>query len=142
MKTKSLHSPRRGRTSNPPALLPTTEALLNAFADFCRTDVANGNAAKDTELTYRRRIRAFVIWCENNALHPALATKEDVKIYRRYLIEEKGQKPATISLTLSVLRRFYACARERGLVKENPVEGVNPNFSQADKKKGTKTAKI
>ncbi|MCD8490139.1 tyrosine-type recombinase/integrase [Oscillatoria laete-virens] len=126
MKTKSLHSPRRGRTSNPPALLPTTDALLNAFADFCRTDVANGNAAKDTTATYERRIKAFVIWCENQEIHPALATKEEVKTYRRYLIEEKHQKPATLSLTLSVLRRFYACARERGLVKENPVEGVKP----------------
>ncbi len=126
MKTKSLHSPRRRLPSNPPALLPTTEALLNAFGDFCKTDVANGNAAKDTESTYKRRIRAFIIWCENNALHPALATKEDVVTYRRYLIEEKNQKSATISLTLSVLRRFYGCARERGLVKENPVEGVKP----------------
>jgi integrase/recombinase XerD len=111
VKTKSLHSNRKGQTSNRTALLPTTDALLNAFADFCRTDVADGNAAKDTTATYERRIRAFVVWCENKELQPALATKEDVKTFRRYLIEEKGQKPATISLTLSVLRRFYACAR-------------------------------
>lgn len=126
VKTKSLHPQRKERTSNRTALLPTTDALLNAFTDFCRTDVADGNAAKDTTATYERRIRAFVVWCENKALQPALVTKEDVKTFRRYLIEEKGQKPATISLMLSVLRRFYACALSRGLVKENPVEGVKP----------------
>lgn len=126
MKTKSQERTPRRRADNHTLVLPLRETLLDAFADFCRTDVANGSAASDTELTYRQRVRAFVDWCSKNEIHPALATIEDIKNYRRYLIESLAQKPATISLTLSVLRRFYQAAVERGLVKENPAIGVKP----------------
>jgi site-specific recombinase XerD len=51
---------------------------------------------------------------------------------RRHLVQEKGQKPATIALTLSVIRRFYAAALAKGLVKENPAVGIKPPREKVD----------
>ena len=117
---------RAPRARNRPTVLPTKEALLNAFADFLILDVANGDAAPDTVNTYRRRLVQYISWCDRQEINPALATKNDIKIYRRYLIEEKGQKPATISLTLSVIRRFYTAAVAAELIRENPAMGIKP----------------
>ena len=132
MSTQLKPESRRARTRNSPAVLPTKEALLNAFADFLRIDVANGDAAPDTVGTYHRRLVKYVNWCDTHGIHPALATTDDVKVYRRYLIEEKGQKPATIALTLSVIRRFYTAAVSAGLIKENPAHGVKPPREKQD----------
>ena len=125
-------SERRSRARNSPAVLPTKEALLNAFADFLRIDVANGDAASDTVDTYQRRVTKYISWCSEKGINPALATTEDVKSYRHYLIKEKGQKPATIALTLSVIRRFYTAAMSKELVKENPAIGVKPPREKID----------
>lgn len=123
---------RTPRARNRPAVLPTKEALLNAFADFLILDVANGDAAPDTVNTYRRRLVQYVGWCDRQEINPALATKNDIKIYRRYLIEEKGQKPATISLTLSVIRRFYTAAVAAELIRENPAINIRPPREKQD----------
>lgn len=122
---------RAPRNRNCPSVLPTKEALLNAFADFLILDVANGDAAPDTVNTYRRRLVQYISWCDRQEINPALATNNDIKIYRRYLVEEKGHLPATISLTLSVIR-FYAAAVAAELIKENPATGVKPPREKKD----------
>jgi site-specific recombinase XerD len=114
------------------AILPTAEAMQSVFADFMQLDVANGDAASDTVDTYSYRTRQYVSWCNSQGINLALATNEDIKTYRHYLIKEKGQKPATIALTLSVLRRFYAAALSKGLIKENPAIGVKPPTEKVD----------
>ncbi len=40
------------------------------------------------------------------------------------MIDKKGFKPATIALKLSVVRRFYQAAMEKGLLTVNPATGV------------------
>lgn len=108
------------------------DALLEAFADFLHIDVAAGDAAPDTLITYRRQILQFVQWCERSRVSPGEATKEDIKRYRRFLVEEKRFKPATIALKLSVVRRFYEAAVERGLIAVNPAVSVKPPRSKQD----------
>ena len=58
-------------------------------------------------------------------------TKEEIKKYRRFLVEENF-KPATIALKLSVVRRFYDAAVEKGLVALNPAAAVKPPREKRD----------
>ncbi|GAC1481875.1 MAG: hypothetical protein NVS2B14_21160 [Chamaesiphon sp.] len=106
--------------------------MLQAFADFLELDVANGAAATDTVYTYQRRVSQYINWCGEGGINPALATEEDLKLYRRYLTQEKHQKPATIALSLTVIRRFYGAALAKGLVKENPAIGIKPPKDKED----------
>lgn len=119
-------------TVTTPGSLVTTDELLSAFADFLNIDVSAGDAADDTILTYRRQIEQFVIWCEGHQLHPATITKEEIKRYRRWMIETKKFKPATIALKLSVVKRFYQAAVEKGLISTNPAVGVHPPREKRD----------
>lgn len=110
----------------------TTDRLLAVFADFLEIDVSAGDAASDTLHTYRRQLVQYVQWCESQQLEPATATKEDIKRYRRWAIETRGFKPATIALKLSVVRRFYQAAVEHGLIPINPAAGVKPPREKRD----------
>ena len=111
--------------------LVTTDALLAVFADFLNIDVGAGDAAMDTLATYRRQLQQFVQWCDRVGTSPATVTKEDIKKYRRFLVEENF-KPATIALKLSVVRRFYDAAVEKGLVALNPAAAVKPPREKRD----------
>jgi len=112
--------------------LVSQEDLLDVFADFLAIDVSAGDAADDTLITYRRQLQQFLAWCDRHQLHPALMTQGDIKRYRRWLIENQQLKPATIALKLSVVRRFYQAAVERGLLKINPAQGVKPPKDKRD----------
>ncbi|MGD1901823.1 MAG: tyrosine-type recombinase/integrase [Geitlerinemataceae cyanobacterium] len=118
--------------SQPPRELVTTDRLLEVFADFLEIDVSAGDAASDTLNTYRRQLVQYVQWCEEFGVDPATATKDDIKRYRRWAIEARGFKPATIALKLSVVRRFYQAAVERGLLPINPAAGVKPPREKRD----------
>lgn len=89
-------------------------------------DVANGNATADTVAAYRTQIAAWFDWCQMNGIHPAAATKDDVKTYRYFLQHQCNAAHATIALKLAVVRRFYAAACERGFLRINPAENVRP----------------
>ncbi|MEY2985322.1 MAG: hypothetical protein RLZZ568_1939 [Cyanobacteriota bacterium] len=123
------------------ALIPPEADLLTAFAEFLAIDVGAGDAAKDTLITYQRQLQLFLKWCAAQpsatgdsaiGLHPAAVTPRDIKRYRRWLIEHRGVKPATIALKLSVVRRFYQAALERGLISVNPANGVKPPKEKRD----------
>jgi integrase/recombinase XerD len=106
--------------------------LLAAFAEFLDLDVSAGDAASDTLHTYRRQLQQFLTWCDDNYLHPAAVSKEDLKKYRRWMIERQKYKPATIALKLAVIRRFYQAAVEKGLIAFNPAAGIKPPREKRD----------
>lgn len=110
----------------------TTEALLATFADFLEIDVGAGDAADDTLRTYRQQLLQYVQWCDRQQIDPALATKDDIKQYRRWAIDRRRFKPATVALKLSVVRRFYQAAVEKGLLASNPAAGVKPPREKRD----------
>jgi site-specific recombinase XerD len=113
---------------------PITEThLLEAFADFLNIDVGAGDASLDTLATYKSHLKQFLAWCEHTQLHPALATREEVKRYRRFLIDEKHYLPATVALKLSVVRRFYDAAVEHRLIMVNPAIGIKPPREKRDR---------
>jgi integrase/recombinase XerD len=106
--------------------------LLAVFAEFLDIDVSAGDAASDTLKTYRRQLQQFIQWCDNQQIHPADVVKDDIKHYRRWMINTKKYKPATIALKLAVVRRFYQAAVEKGLLGINPAAGVKPPREKRD----------
>ena len=119
-------------TPQPSNLAVTTANLLEVFAEFLNIDVGAGDAASDTLNTYRRQVQQFVDWCDRQNIHPAEVTKDDIKHYRRWMVEKKKFKPATIALKLSVVKRFYQAAVEQGLIPINPAVGVKPPKEKRD----------
>ena len=110
----------------------TTNSLLVVFAEFLDIDVSAGDAAADTLKTYSRQLQQFLGWCDRFELNPATVTKDDIKKYRRWMIDSKKYKPATIALKLAVVRRFYQAAVEKGLISLNPAAGVKPPREKRD----------
>lgn len=104
--------------------------LDDIFAEFLGLDVANGNASVDTIASYQCQIKAFFNWCIEQELNPLQCGKTQIKEYRRYLCDR--YKPSTISLKLTVVRRFYDACREHGLVTTNPASGVRPPIERVD----------
>ncbi len=119
-------------TSLVPVETAATADLLDAFAEFLHIDVGAGDAASDTLNTYRRQLKQFMDWCTQQGIDPGRVRQTDVKHYRRWLIEQRGFKPATIALKLSVVRRFYQAALERGLIASNPAAGIKPPREKRD----------
>jgi integrase/recombinase XerD len=119
-------------TSQPSSEVVTTANLLEVFAEFLDIDVSAGDAASDTLNTYRRQVQQFVEWCDRKKINPGEVTKDDIKHYRRWMVEKKKFKPATIALKLSVVKRFYQAAVEKGLIAINPAAGVKPPREKRD----------
>jgi integrase/recombinase XerD len=119
-------------TSQASSEVVTTANLLEVFAEFLDIDVSAGDAASDTLNTYRRQVQQFVEWCDRKKINPAEVTKDDIKHYRRWMVEKKKFKPATIALKLSVVKRFYQAAVEKGLIAINPAVGVKPPREKRD----------
>ena len=120
-------------TTNPPQISTiTTNNLLVVFAEFLDIDVSAGDAAADTLKTYTRQLQQFLSWCDRRQLNPVTVMKDDIKKYRRWMIDQKRYKPATIALKLAVVRRFYQAAVEKGLIPINPAAGVKPPREKRD----------
>lgn len=120
-------------TNNSPQINQiSTTNLLVVFAEFLNIDVSAGDAAADTIKTYTRQLHQFLLWCDRRQLNPANLNKDDIKKYRRWMIEQKKYKPATIGLKLAVVRRFYQAAVEKGLLAINPAAGVKPPREKCD----------
>ncbi len=128
-------TPRQKRVKNL-VLLPTTEAMVECFAQYLELVVADGDVAPDTVATYNRRVQQYLAWCQDFHITPAKADKEVILRFRSYLIKTRKQKPATISLTLVVIRRFYESCLKKNLVKENPVIGVKAPRSKVTTSEG------
>ncbi len=95
-------------------------------------EIANGNASDDTVKTYTQQFRLFVNWCDRCGIQLETATPEDIKDYRRYLVDKK-LKTTTIALKLTVVRRIYAIAVERGLMLSNPAAYIKPQPRRGDR---------
>lgn len=114
------------------AVTITTNNLLVVFAEFLDIDVSAGDASADTLKTYTRQLYQFLQWCDRRQLDPVTVVKDDIKRYRHWMIKQKQYKPATISLKLAVVRRFYQAAVEKGLIAINPAAGVKPPREKSD----------
>jgi site-specific recombinase XerD len=114
---------RRHRSPAVVTTLPTVKAMVDCFEKYLNLTIADGNASVDTIKTYRNRTALFISWCKERELYPALITKENIKEYRKYLIDE-SKTSSTIRLSLLAIKHFYTSCLAKKLVKENPTIGV------------------
>ena len=105
--------------------------LLKEFGQYLDEDVASGRASNDTIKTYGQQLKLYFQWCKYNSLDPLAVDEENVKQYRRYLVKKK-YSTATIALKLTVVRRLYAAAVERGLMLKNPAAKIKPPLERKD----------
>jgi site-specific recombinase XerD len=97
--------------------------MLHCFEQYLNLTIADGNASVDTIKTYKSRVAQFLDWCKERELYPALTTKENIKEYRKHLVDGEKTSP-TIRLSLLAVKHFYTACLAEKLVKENPVVGV------------------
>lgn len=110
---------RRGRVD----LVAVDADIDLAFADFIRLEVRDGAASPQTARTYRANVADFWRWSREAGKEPNQATEDDLKAYRRHLVEQ-GVKEATLRARLSAVRRFFAALVWRGLRADNPAAGL------------------
>ena len=111
--------------------------LTKLLADWLNLDVANGDACADTLKTYQSQIQNWLTWCSENSVHPGQVTIEDIKNWRKGLIDSDA-KSSTISLKLTTIRRFYQSAVDRGLMESNPAANVRAPKDRRAKKEQIK----
>jgi site-specific recombinase XerD len=116
-------------SSIPIAIAP--KSLVTAWTDYLTEDVGRGAASADTIRTYTTQIKIFLQWCHDQAIAPLLASRSDIKAYRRVLHEQRF-KTSTIALKLSAVRRLYDAAIEAELIGTNPALGIKPPYSRRD----------
>ncbi|WP_052056037.1 tyrosine-type recombinase/integrase [Myxosarcina sp. GI1] len=103
--------------------LPTVKAMVDCFDRYLNLTIADGHASIDTIKTYRNRVHQFLSWCKERELYPALITQENIKEYRKHLVDSEKTSP-TIRLSLLAIKHFYTACLAEKLVKDNPVFGV------------------
>lgn len=109
--------------TSPAITKPAPQSIKNIdeiFEEFLGFDVADGRASIDTIANYKSQVKLFLQWCIDVELNPLLADKKQIQQYRKYLID-RAYKPATISLKLQVVRRFYDALIEHGTCQINPA---------------------
>jgi integrase/recombinase XerD len=114
--------------SNTTAAVPPVldaDNLIKVFTHFLTFDVADGAASAETIIAYWSQVKAYLHWCQQQAVDPSTANRETIKVYRHYLVQRKYERN-TIALKLSAVRRFYDAAIEYGILIYNPAHGIKP----------------
>jgi len=118
-----------------PEILPTnvpSPSLIKQAAEWFALDVANGDARPDTIRSYVSHLSHWLNWCRVHDVDPGHANAAHLKVFRQELVQSNAAH-ATISLKLTTIRRFYDGAVSRGLLKDNPVNGIRaPRKRTAD----------
>ena len=109
----------------------TNVELDKIFAEFLELEVGDGAASTDTIRNYISHTKQYFNWCKDNLLQPLEAEADDIKQYRKFLIESK-KKNKTIATKLNILRRLYQAAIVKGLISTNPVDGIKAPVSKED----------
>ena len=105
--------------------------LDKIFAEFLELEVGDGAASTDTIRNYISHTKQYFKWCRDNLLQPLEAEADDIKQYRKFLIETK-KKNKTIATKLNIIRRLYQAAIVKGLISTNPVDGIKAPVSKED----------
>lgn len=83
-------------------------------------------AGPKTQAEYLRDVALFATWFAQTTgddFHPARVTRADLRDYIAFL-RSRGRKPATIRRKFAALRAFFAWARLRGDMVDDPTAGI------------------
>lgn len=79
----------------------------------------------ETVGTYRRSLNAFEKWFVQETNVRFL--EDDIRAYKRYLMEERELSEVSVSTYLTAVRRFCQYLTDVGLLTKNPAKGVKGN---------------
>ena len=96
------------------------ERQLRIFFKFLEQDK---KLSSNTLQSYRRDLKQFKEYLEENEIHYNRVHEEDIKNYIKHL-QELGKKPSTISRCIASIRSFYQHVVKRGKLKEDPTENI------------------
>ena len=96
------------------------EEQLNLFFGFLENDKKVSN---NTLQSYRRDLKQFERYLEENEKNYQEVTDEEIKTYIKYM-QEIGKKTSTISRGLASIRSFYQYETKCKITKNDPTEGV------------------
>ncbi|CAG0933564.1 Tyrosine recombinase XerC [Thermoflexales bacterium] len=100
----------------------TVDEVLERFARWMRLEVADGRGNPSTIKAYLDDTRDHLMWLAELGLKPTQVNDEIVMEYRRLLIEKF--KITTAGRKMTSVRRFYAIAYARGMLKQDPAARV------------------
>ena len=96
------------------------EEQLNLFFGFLDNDKKVSN---NTLQSYRRDLKQFERYLEENGKNYAKITDEEIKTYIKYM-QEIGKKTSTISRGLASIRSFYQYEAKNKKTETDPTEGI------------------
>ena len=96
------------------------EEQLNLFFGFLENDKKVSN---NTLQSYKRDLKQFQKYIEQNAEDYSKITDEEIKTYIMYM-QEIGKKPSTISRGIASIRSFYQYEARNKQVENDPTEGI------------------
>jgi len=102
--------------------MDTSESILDQY----REHLVRAGKSAHTVKAYGGDLAAFIRWWEptaGEAFHPRAVDPGEIREYRGYLLS-RGRKPATVNRRLIALRGFFRWAKQSGLARENPFEGM------------------
>lgn len=80
---------------------------------------------ENTRSAYGADLRAFLTWCERNAVTPGRVGTAELEQFRADCLAS-GASSSTVSRRMSSLRSFYAFAVTRGVINIAPVQLPQP----------------
>ena len=102
---------------------PVDEEIIGKW--MASLDLASG-----TKETYLSGFKAFCWFVRSTSLDFDELTRDDVKSFKEYLVNEKKLKPATVSSYLASVRSFYAYSEDNGIENiARRVKGVTDTRS-------------
>ncbi|MBC6437400.1 MAG: tyrosine recombinase [Rhodobacteraceae bacterium] len=90
------------------------------IAGFLESQVAERNAARNTQLAYRRDLEGFAAFLAMRGSTLSAAGRAEIEAYL-ILLNADGMAPSTRARKLSSIRQFYRFAYEDGLRTDNPA---------------------
>ena len=98
--------------------------LLQRFIEYLRSH----DRSEQTIRSYSSDLKLFGKWfheTNREELTPQSITPIDLREYRRYLLEDRGFKPATVNRRLASISAFCEWAQEQGLADGNPCDEIS-----------------
>jgi integrase/recombinase XerD len=97
------------------------ETLIEKYFDFL---VNTKGVSQNTLLSYKRDIKDFVVFAQDNGLHIETAGGTSILDYLMKL-QKKGKSASTVSRNLASIRSFYRFMQNEGIVKADPTANLH-----------------
>jgi len=98
--------------------------LLQRFIEHLRSH----DRSERTIKSYSSDLKLFAKWfyeTSREELTPKSITPIDLREYKRYLLEDRGFKPATVNRRLASISAFCEWAQEQGLADGDPCDEIS-----------------